>query len=64
MSAPERDQLYREAIVTVDGSVVANHMLRELLDALGESDHARPEHPATVWEDSLRRVRQLRDHRP
>lgn len=48
------DAEYRTAIATNEGSMVANHMLRELMDAMGESDHARGSGRSTVRPAALR----------
>ncbi len=52
------------SVQTEGGRNVANHLLRELMAALGEPDHARPESPRTVWKEMLGRVIVLADEIP
>jgi hypothetical protein len=47
---------YDRAIATVEGSVVANHMLRELMVAMGVPIVARGDTPEDVWRQMLGRV--------
>lgn len=47
---------FERAIVTNEGSDVANVMLRQLMEAMGEPIGARPESPQRVWEEMLGKV--------
>lgn len=52
---------YASAVATDEGSIVANHQLRELMDALGMSDRARTSTPREVWLQALVVVRRQSD---
>ena len=44
---------YDHAILTTEGSQVANHLLRELMVAMGKPLFARPQSPHEVWLECL-----------
>lgn len=50
---------FEESVATVEGSNVANHMTRELLQALGEPLVARAVTPREVWLNLLQTVREM-----
>lgn len=50
---------YHKAVGTPEGSVVGNYLLRQLMEAMGESTHARPQTPREVWDEMLTKVRSL-----
>lgn len=52
---------FDRSITTVEGSNVANHLLRELMEAVGEPLVARGASPREVWREMLDKVQTLRE---